>query len=108
MNRLAAATLVLLAAVGQVGVATAQAPPPIVPPPPPMSAPPPSLPPVSAPGPAIPLDLQRPPWFVRPYNMPGMPFYRLPAPPPQRQGGLPAAVRLQLTQVPARAPPDLC
>ena len=87
MNQLIVAAVVLLVAVGQVAVATAQAPPPISPPPPPIAAPPPSsLPPVSGPGPATPTNLQRLPWFVRPYNMPGMPsFYRPPAPPPQRQ-----------------------
>ena len=88
MNRFAVATLVLLAAVGPVAVATAQAPPPISPPPPPTSAPstpPPGLPPTSAPGPATPPNLQRLPWWsTRAHHMPGMPwFYRPPA--PQRQ-----------------------
>jgi hypothetical protein len=85
MNQLIVAAVVLLVAVGQVAVATAQAPPPISPPPPPIAAPPP--PPVSAPGGlSAPTNLQHLPWFVRPYNMPGMPsFYRPPAPPPQRQ-----------------------
>lgn len=75
MNQLIVAALVLLAAVGQVSVATAQTTPP-------------SLPPTSPPPPPTPLNLQRLPWwFARPqYHMPGMPyFYRPPAPPPQTQ-----------------------
>jgi hypothetical protein len=83
MNQLILAALVLLAAVGQISVATAQAPPPISPPPPPIAAPPPPL--VSAPGGLSAPPIQGSPWFVRPYNMPGMPSYRLPAPPPQKQ-----------------------
>jgi len=73
MNKLIVAALVLLAAVGQVSVATAQT----SPPPPAASPPPPPTPP----------NLQRLPWwFAGSHNMPGMPwFYRAPAPPPQRQ-----------------------
>jgi len=73
MSKLIVATLVLLAAVGQVSVAPAQT-----------SAPPPGT---SAPPPPVPLNLQPLPWwFARTANMPGMPwFYRAPAPPPQRQ-----------------------
>jgi hypothetical protein len=66
MTKLIVGTLVVLAAVGQVSVATAQ---------------------TSAPPPPVPLNLQTLPWwFARTANMPGMPwFYRAPAPPPQRQ-----------------------
>lgn len=66
MNKLIVATLMLLAAVGQVSVATAQT-----------SAPPPPTPP----------NLQPLPWwFARTPSMPGMPwFYRAPAPRPTRQ-----------------------
>ncbi len=72
MSKLIVVTLVLLAAVGQVSVATAQT----SPPPPATSPPPPPTPP----------NLQRLPWwFAGSQNMPGMPwFYRAPAP-SQRQ-----------------------
>jgi hypothetical protein len=73
MNHLIVAALVLLTAVGQVSVATAQT-----------SAAPPAT---SPPPPPIPLNQQPLPWwFKRTPSMPGMPwFYRAPTPPPQRQ-----------------------
>jgi hypothetical protein len=73
MSKLIVATLVLLAAVGPVSVATAQT-----------SAPPPAT---SAPPPPTPLNLQPLPWwFAHTPSMPGMPwFYRAPTPPPQSQ-----------------------
>jgi hypothetical protein len=73
MNRLIVGALVLLAAVGQVSIATAQT-----------SAPP---PPTSAPPPPTPPNLQGLPWwFVKHQYMPGMPwFHRAPAWPSARQ-----------------------
>lgn len=64
MTNLIVGTLVVLAAVGHVSVATAQ---------------------TSAPPPPVPTNLQRLPWwFARNTNMPGMPwFHRPPAPPVQ-------------------------
>jgi len=73
MNKLIAATLVLLAVLGQIAVWPEQT-----------SAAPPAT---STPPPPVPLNEQPLPWwFKRTPSMPGMPwFYRAPAPPPQRQ-----------------------